>query len=119
MADKNMVTRCLKIIARCSDSVNSAVHLSVIRAVLTIATSEHFVAHGEALVECLKLVFNMAIATEDRVVAMAAQNALLQVRTFNSMIDVTVHLSCKPSDTLALPGVSANAWMICQGLCID
>jgi hypothetical protein len=79
ISEKNLVVRIIRIISRCSDSVDSAIHLSVIRAVLTIATSEHFVAHGEALVDCLKLLFNMAIATDDRMVGMTAQNALLQV----------------------------------------
>ena len=74
------MVKVLAIVTRCADSNNTATHLAAIRAILTIVTSEHFVAHGEALVDCLKLAFNLAIATEDRMVGMTAQNALLQVR---------------------------------------
>lgn len=59
--------------------MQKSVHLAVIQSLLTIATSEHFVPHGETLVQCLKVVFNLAIATDDEMVTLTAQNALLQV----------------------------------------
>jgi hypothetical protein len=74
-----VVVTSIKLVTRCSDSINIATQLAVLRALLTIATSEHFVAHGQALVHCMKIVFNLAIATEDRTVGLTAQNALLQV----------------------------------------
>lgn len=60
--------------------MQTSVHLAVIQALLTIATSEYFVPHGDTLVQCLKVVFNLAIATDDELVTLTAQNALLQVR---------------------------------------
>lgn len=80
LTDANIVCQTVQVISHCAESLSTATHLAVIRALLTIATSEHFVAHGEALVQCVKVVFNLAIATEDRTVALTAQNALLQAR---------------------------------------
>jgi hypothetical protein len=51
----------------------------VLRLLLTITTSEHFVPHGDALVQCIKTVFNLAIASDDAVIKRTACNALLQV----------------------------------------
>lgn len=69
----------IAVVTKCSDSLASTTQLAVVRALLTVATSEHFVAHGEALVQCMRIVFNLAIATEDRTIGLTAQNALLQV----------------------------------------
>lgn len=71
--------KAVNIVTTCGDSMQKSVHLAVIQALLTIATSEHFVPHGETLVQCLKVVFNLAIATDDELVTLTAQNALLQV----------------------------------------
>ena len=73
--------KAVHVVTTCADSTQKSVHLAVIQALLTIATSEHLVPHGETLVQCLKVVFNLAIATEDELVTLTAQNALLQVRS--------------------------------------
>jgi hypothetical protein len=77
--EDNLVCKAIRVVSTCADSLQKSVHLGIIQALLTIATSEHFVPHGEALVQCLKLVFNMAIATDDDLTSLTAQNALLQV----------------------------------------
>ena len=79
LTDDNIVTVVSKLVVKCADSLSSSVHLSVIRALLTIATSEHFVPHGECLVYCLRTVFNLAIASESPDIKRTACNALLQV----------------------------------------
>lgn len=86
--EDNTVSTTLAIVARCAESIQPATHLAVIRALLTIVSAEHFVPHGEALVECIKIIVNLAIGTDDRTVGLTAQNALLQVRGSGA------HLSC-------------------------
>jgi hypothetical protein len=78
--------------------MQKSVHLAVIQALLTIATSEYFVPHGETLVQCLKVVFNLAIATEDEMVTLTAQNALLQV--LHSSEAIVCHFSTKVATRL-------------------
>lgn len=79
MTEDNLVCQAIRAITDCADSMNSQVHLGVIQALLTIAMSELFVVHGEALVQCLKIIFNLAIATDEKMISLTAHNALLQV----------------------------------------
>lgn len=79
MSEDNVVCEAIHAISVCADSMNSHVHLGVIQALLTIAMSEFFIVHGEGLVQCLKIIFNLAIATDDKMISLTAHNALLQV----------------------------------------
>lgn len=79
VAEDNLVTQAIHAVAVCADSMSSQVHLGVIQALLTIAMSEFFIVHGEALVQCLRIIFNLAIATDDKMISLTAHNALLQV----------------------------------------
>ena len=42
-------------ITKCGENSSEAVQLAVIRALLTITTAEHFVAHGESLMQAVRL----------------------------------------------------------------
>jgi hypothetical protein len=79
LTEHNTVTQAVAAAVCCADSMSRSVHLSVVRLLLTITTSEHFVPHGDALVQCIKTVFNLAIASDDAVIKRTACNALLQV----------------------------------------
>lgn len=79
MSEANLVCQAIHAISVCADSMSSHVHLGVIQALLTVAMSEFFIVHGEALVQCLKIIFNLAIATDDKMISLTAHNALLQV----------------------------------------
>lgn len=92
---QNSVCRAVHVVTTCADSTQKSVHLAVIQALLTIATSEHFVPHGATLVQCLKVVFNLAIATEDELVTLTAQNALLQVRCLLMVLCSHTSSGCK------------------------
>ena len=41
-------------ITKCGENSSEAVQLAVIRALLTITTAEHFVAHGESLMQAVR-----------------------------------------------------------------
>lgn len=87
--------------------MSRSVHLSVVRLLLTITTSEHFIAHGDALVQCIKTVFNLAIASDDAVIKRTACNALLQVCAFSASL---LRLLC----TLRICSVTAYC-SVCKG----
>lgn len=53
--------------------------LSVIRALLTFTTAEHFLAHGDSLMSAVRAVFNLALGSESEDIKRTACNALLQV----------------------------------------
>lgn len=87
LAEDNLVCRAIRAVSVCADSMNGQVHLVVIQALLTVAMSEFFIVHGEALVHCLKIIFNLAIATDEKMISLTAHNALLQVCLLSVSID--------------------------------
>ena len=55
---------CLQVvtsITKCGENSSEAVQLAVIRALLTITTAEHFVAHGESLMQAVRLHLSSAL----------------------------------------------------------
>ena len=112
LAEDNLVTQAIRTVSVCADSMSSQVHLGVIQALLTIAMSEYFIVHGEALVHCLKIIFNLAIATEDKMISLTAHNALLQVCQSRSPLQSTlqepvcVGLAVVPPLQGVMPGIA-------------
>ena len=76
---ENMVTRVLTMTARCGDSTSPAVQLAVVRALLTLATADHFAAHGDCLMVAVRTVFNVAIGGVNADIQNTARSALLQM----------------------------------------
>jgi hypothetical protein len=72
LTEQNTVALAVGAAVCCADSMSKSVHLCVVRALLTISTSEHFVPHGDTLVQSVKTVFNLAIASDDAVIKRTA-----------------------------------------------
>lgn len=51
------------LISKCSESNGEAVQLGVVRALLTVTTAEHFVLHGDCLMQVLTLVIHGHLVT--------------------------------------------------------
>ena len=49
MDDGTLVTEIVAMVVKCIQLGNASVYLAVIRALLTFATADHFVAHGHCL----------------------------------------------------------------------
>lgn len=49
MDDGTLVTEIVSMVVKCIQLGNSSIYLAVIRALLTFATADHFVAHGHCL----------------------------------------------------------------------
>lgn len=49
--DPNLVSRVTAIVSKCGETPDSKVQLAVLRALLTITTAEHFVLHGDCLLQ--------------------------------------------------------------------
>lgn len=73
------VAQVIRIVIKCGDSSNEDLQLSVIRALLTFTTAEHFIAHGDCLLAAIRTVFNLALGSEDQNIKRTACNALLQM----------------------------------------
>ena len=67
------------LVSKCGESHSEAVQLAVIRALLTITTAEHFVVHGDSLMQAVRTVFNVAIGSESVEIQRTARSALLQM----------------------------------------
>ena len=65
--------------SRCGESHSEGVQLAVIRALLTITTAEHFVVHGDSLLQAVRTVFNVAIGSDSADIQQTARSALLQM----------------------------------------
>ena len=81
--ENDMVAKVINVVIKCGESAQESLQLAVIRGLLTFATAEHFIAHGECLLSAVRMVFNLALASEDPNIRRAAGNALLQVRVCN------------------------------------
>lgn len=75
----NLVTRVVVMTARCGDTSSPPVQLAVVRALLTLATAEHFVAHGDCLMLAVRTVFNIAMGGVNTDIQNTAKSALLQM----------------------------------------
>lgn len=73
------VAQVIKMVIRCGETNNDALQLSVVRALLTFTTAEHFVAHGECLLAAVRAVFNLALGSDNAANKRTACNALLQM----------------------------------------
>lgn len=49
MDDGTLVTEIVAMVVKCVQLGNASIYLAVIRALLTFATADHFVAHGHCL----------------------------------------------------------------------
>ena len=97
MNDGTLVTEIVAMVVKCIQLGNPTIYLSVIRALLTFATADHFVAHGHCLLHmvghlkrrsrrCLSVcafqvrtVFNLAVSCDESNLKRTACNALLQM----------------------------------------
>lgn len=66
-------------VAKAGESNNDSVQLAVIKTLLTVTTAEHFLVHGDALVQAVRTVFNVAIGSDSADIQRTARNALLQM----------------------------------------
>ena len=62
-----------------TESNSEAVHLAVIRALLTITTAEHFIVHGDSLMQAVRCVFNIALGSSSADIQRTSRSALLQM----------------------------------------
>ncbi|CAD7697716.1 unnamed protein product [Ostreobium quekettii] len=79
MDDGTLVTEIVAMVIKCSELPSEQVYLAVVRALLTFATAEHFVAHGQCLLLVVRTVFNLAVGVEDANLKRTSCNALLQM----------------------------------------
>lgn len=73
------VARALRMTVRRGDVAFPAIQLQVIKTLLTFATAEHFIAHGDCLMAAIRTVFNLSIGAESRDMQNTARSALLQM----------------------------------------
>ncbi len=91
--DADVVARVIRLVIKCGEqqalvgssspgsnsSAQPALQLSIIRALLTFTTAEHFVVHGDSLMSAVRTVFNLALSSTDENIKRTACNALLQM----------------------------------------
>ncbi|KAL0043362.1 hypothetical protein WJX79_002614 [Trebouxia sp. C0005] len=99
--DNNTVSQVVALVSKCGESHSEAVQLAVIRALLTITTAEHFVVHGDSLMQAVRTVFNVAIGSESVEIQRTARSALLQM--LNTIVKrVTSYSLSQRSSSVAL-----------------
>lgn len=106
----DVVTRVIRLVIKCGEISNASLQLSVIRALLTFATAEHFVAHGDSLMSAVRTVFNLALGSEDENIKRTACNALLQMlNTVAKRVTVYHHsMSTTPSRRVSDQGSASD-----------
>jgi hypothetical protein len=77
--EANLVTQVVALTSKCGESSSPATQLQVVKALLTYATAEHFMAHGDCLMQAVRTVFNIAIGAESLDIQNTARSALLQM----------------------------------------
>ncbi|KAK9788000.1 hypothetical protein WJX73_004027 [Symbiochloris irregularis] len=77
--DDTIVANVMTTVAKCGEHSSPQVQLAVLQALLTATTAEHFVAHGDALMQAVRTAFNIAIGSEVLNTKRTAQGALLQM----------------------------------------
>jgi brefeldin A-inhibited guanine nucleotide-exchange protein len=75
----NPVVAAVALAARAGGSPSPEVQLALVRALLTIATAEHFQAHGDCLMQAVRCVFNVAVSGATPDARATARSALLQM----------------------------------------
>lgn len=99
--DNTTVSQVVALVSKCGESHSEAVQLAVIRALLTITTAEHFVVHGDSLMQAVRTVFNVAIGSESVEIQRTARSALLQM--LNTIVKrVTSYSLSQRSSSVAL-----------------
>lgn len=92
----------MALVSKCGESHSEAVQLAVIRALLTITTAEHFIVHGDSLLQAVRTVFNVAIGSDSTEIQRTARSALLQmlntvvkrVTTYNLVCLTCIQQNC-------------------------
>ncbi|GMH39854.1 hypothetical protein BSKO_07758 [Bryopsis sp. KO-2023] len=77
--DGSLVGEIISMVVKCVDLGHAGVYLAVVKALLTFATAEHFVSHGQGLLFMVRSVFNLAVSCDDTDLKRAACNSLLQM----------------------------------------
>mmetsp|Transcript_13201 Transcript_13201/g.37209 ORF Transcript_13201/g.37209 Transcript_13201/m.37209 type:complete len:2067 (+) Transcript_13201:204-6404(+) len=77
--DPNLVSQTLAVVAKCGEKSTPGVQLAVLRALLTLTTAEHFILHGDCLLQAVRTVFNLTIGSENLDIQRTAKNSLLQM----------------------------------------
>lgn len=67
------------LVAKCAEAPNSVIQLAVLRALLTVTTAEHFIVHGDTLMQAVRTAFNIAIGSDSVDIQRTARNALIQM----------------------------------------
>ena len=75
----SLVTQVVIMTARAGSSTNAAVQLAVIKTLLTLGTAEHFLCHGDTLMQAVRTVFNIAVGASGEDIKNTARSALLQM----------------------------------------
>lgn len=65
--------------AKAGASSTTSVQLSVVKTLLTLATAEHFLCHGDTLMQAVRTVFNIAVGGASEEIKSTAKSALLQM----------------------------------------
>ncbi|KAK9804748.1 hypothetical protein WJX72_003264 [[Myrmecia] bisecta] len=77
--DGSITSQVVQLVSKCGENGGESIQLAVIRALLTITTAEHFVVHGDCLMQAVRTVFNVAIGSDSADIQRTARNALLQM----------------------------------------
>ena len=85
----NIVTQVSVMIVRCAEKSSAAVQLSMVKALLTLTTAEHFLAHGDCLMASVRAVFNVALSGSTEQLKATARSALLQM--VNTIVKRVAH----------------------------
>lgn len=104
---ENVVTQVVMMTVRCVQKSSPGVQLSVVKALLTLATAEHFLAHGDCLMMAVRAVFNVAVSGSTEQLKSTARSALLQM--MNTIVKRVAHqiiVSLVPSLRL----MSSSGW---------
>ena len=99
-------------VAKCGEHSTPSVQLAVLQALLTATTAEHFVAHGDCLMQAVRTAFNIAIGSDVPDTQRTARGALLQMLN-TTLKRVTLYPLVSPSLPVWPPlGSSAPPWGI-------
>jgi hypothetical protein len=86
-------------------STTASVQLSVVKTLLTLATAEHFLCHGDTLMQAVRTVFNIAVGGVAEDIKSTAKSALLQM--LNTIVKRVAQQIITPSGTPMMSPVQA------------
>ncbi|KAL4515001.1 hypothetical protein Ndes2526B_g03682 [Nannochloris sp. 'desiccata'] len=75
----SLVTSVVGMTVKAGASTTASVQLSVVKTLLTLATAEHFMCHGDTLMQAARTVFNIAVGGAAEDIKSTAKSALLQM----------------------------------------